>query len=145
MDVTTADAGTSAAAPAPQPIGGLLWIPAVFLVLITLGMFGTVAKSMRSAMEVLVATPARGFSVSPVVAAIQIVNVVVSLFVLIKFFQRRRYIPLLIIAFALFNGVAAIGLSQALPPRAILLALVSTALLVSYFSLSKRVKRTFLL
>lgn len=138
-DGTPAEAGASAAAPAPLPIGGLLWIPAVFLVLTTLIMFGRISQS------VIVRGAPEWPSVPPAVAAIQFINFAVPLFLSIKFFQRRRYVPLLVIAWTLLSLVPMIGLGQSLPPRAMLLKFVIAALLVSYLSLSKRVKRTFLL
>jgi hypothetical protein len=112
----------------------LLWIPGIFLGLVTLLTFGTVARSIQ----------APG-NVSALFAAIQIVNVILPLFVTIKFFQRRRYVPLLIIGGSLLKGVQAIGFGPEFPPRTIAITFGTAAVLVGYFSLSKRVKQTFLL
>jgi len=120
------------ATPAPLPIGGLLWIPGIFLGFVTLLMLGTVAKNLQAPL-------------TPLFAAIQIVNVFLPLFVTLKFFQRRRYVPLLIIGGSLFNAMLAIGFGPKMPPRAIAIAICTAAVLVGYFSSSKRVKQTFLL
>ena len=144
---TTVDAGAGTAAPAPLPIGGLLWIPGVYLGFVTLMMFGQLAKVMPNVSDVPGAAPASGAAargyVSPVAAAILLANFAVPFFLSIKFFQRRRYIPLFIIAWSLLGLVSSLG--QGLPARALVFKFGSAALLVSYFSLSQRVKRTFLL
>jgi hypothetical protein len=132
---TTVDAGVGTAIPLPLPIGGLLWLPGVYLVLVMLLMASQVEDAMRST--------TKGSSVPTGVFLIHLANLAVSLFLTIKFFQRRRYVPLLIMGWSLFAAVTWVG--QTLPARAIIYKMGSVALIVSYFSLSKRVKRTFLL
>lgn len=127
------DAG-AAVPPEPLPIGGLLWIPAVVLVLTMLSGFSTLSKLMGP-----MGSPS---GVSPVAAAIHFTNLAVPLFLLLKFFERRRYVPLLIIVWCVLSAVTWIG--QSLPSRAVVYKFGGAALLVSYFSLSKRVRRTFL-
>jgi hypothetical protein len=78
------------------------------------------------------------------VTAIDVAWALAWLFAAIKFFQRRRYVPLLIIGASLLRGVQVIGFGRdSFPPRSVAITFAAIAALVAYFSLSTRVRRTF--
>ena len=157
-DGTAGDATTAAAE--ALPIGGLLWIPAVYLGFATLVFFGRSVKSLESLREREVlagAASVPGLPHSPgslrllVEASGHFAFFFVFLWIVARFFQRRRNVPMLIIVVSLLLNLVAPGVLYVLGPGRgmttvqVVGAVIGAALFVSYFSLSKRVKRTFLL
>lgn len=151
-------ASDSGSAHLPLPLGGWLWLPAISLVVGAGRALLESVRSFRSLVErehLAMAASLPGLPHSRrslallLVASFQLVLFLALVWIGIRFAQRKRNAPKLMIGVYLFNlvcvsGMYAIGRIAMLTPAEIFGAFFGAAIWVPYFFLSSRVKRTFL-
>lgn len=141
------------------PIGGLLWLPAIGLLAAAgRALFGS-AMSLGSLLELQrlgAASSAPGLSRSSLsLRTVYIGSFRLALFVAlawlgIRFFHRKRNVPMLMIGLLVLDlagvvGLYALGRGRTLGFSTVTGTIGAVAIWVPYFLVSVRVKRTFIL
>ena len=155
---TTSASDSETSAFSPLPLGGWLWLPAIGLVL---GVGKALLESLRSFRSLLErehlarAASAPGLPHSRrslellLTASFEFVLFLALVWIGIRFAQRKRNAPKLMVAVYLFDllcvaGLYAFGRSTMLTPSETVGAFLTAAIWVPYFLFSSRVRRTFL-